>query len=123
MKLGKAISLLLEGHKIRRKTWKPEHYWKIHSPEGGKYINVKEAGTGKIINDWEIWRPPKKQISKEERFNALNKKLCKILSRMENLIEECPRCHKQRLIVSVFGTICQACFYEPKSKRGEANEN
>lgn len=26
----------------------------------------------------------------------------------------CPRCNQQSYIVSIFGSICSRCFYEPK---------
>ncbi len=28
----------------------------------------------------------------------------------------CPKCEKKTLVISIFGTICSNCFYEPKQK-------
>lgn len=29
-------------------------------------------------------------------------------------LQECPSCHKRTFVVSVFGSICSSCFYNPK---------
>lgn len=31
-----------------------------------------------------------------------------------NKAQTCPRCNNQSLVVSIFGSICSRCFYEPK---------
>lgn len=91
-------------HKLFKVNHKYEHgYWKLIQKV---VANLKD-------------KPQKQDKSKILFEKILNEMLSEnVLPKKtkKQLFKECPSCKQKNLVVSVFGTICSACFWKPKEK-------